>query len=144
MLLVVCCRYSLIANVIFALGLVNKLDGKGVRARMLSFLAGTSLTLRYPRSEPMFVCHWAVVLKFNSKMRLRLHRRIIAQHARPTWDPEYVLRISAGISVTRSHRLPLLAILGARTCAVFQHNRYVVTFFLLLGLAVMGLSIVSE
>ncbi|TEB33534.1 hypothetical protein FA13DRAFT_1571069, partial [Coprinellus micaceus] len=26
MLLVVCCRYSLIANVIFALGLVNKLD----------------------------------------------------------------------------------------------------------------------
>ncbi|TEB09860.1 hypothetical protein FA13DRAFT_1048049 [Coprinellus micaceus] len=74
-------------------------------------------------------------------MRLRLHRRIIAQHARPTWDPEYVLRTGAGTSVTRSPRLTLPAILGARTCAVFQHNRYVVTFFLLLGLAVMGLSI---
>lgn len=81
-----------------------------------------------------------------SQMRFCVHHRVVAQHARAYWDPEYV---SGASSLCSADGLPCalsstyLAILGARTCAVFQHNRFVVAFFLLLGLAVMGLSIVS-
>lgn len=82
MFLVVCCRYSLVANVIFALGLVNKLAGKG--------------------------CDFAYII---------------------------------ASSLSMLGRIGILTILGARTCAVFQHNRYVVAFFLVLGLSVMGLSV---
>ncbi|KAF5341641.1 hypothetical protein D9611_002080 [Ephemerocybe angulata] len=82
MVLVVFCRYSLVANVVFALGLVDKLNGKG--------------------------CDFAYV-------------------------------IAAALSLLG--RLGILAILGARTCAMFQHNKYMVAFFSLLGLAVMGLAI---
>ncbi|KAF6755345.1 hypothetical protein DFP72DRAFT_1008758 [Ephemerocybe angulata] len=104
MVLVVFCRYSLVANVVFALGLVDKLNGKGVLRALNSrwWLGGRRLT------SPLCRCDFAYV-------------------------------IAAALSLLG--RLGILAILGARTCAMFQHNKYMVAFFSLLGLAVMGLAI---
>ncbi|TEB33537.1 hypothetical protein FA13DRAFT_1789954 [Coprinellus micaceus] len=96
MLLVVCCRYSLIANVVFALGLVNKLDGKGCVC--CRFSCWTSLPKYLPR------CDYAYIV---------------------------------ASSLSMLGRVGILTILGARTCAVFQHNRFVVAFFLLLGLSLI-------
>ncbi|KAF6755344.1 hypothetical protein DFP72DRAFT_339051 [Ephemerocybe angulata] len=52
-------------------------------------------------------------------------------------DSAYI--IAASLSLLG--RIGILSILGARTCAIFHHNRIMVAFFSLLGLAVMILAV---
>ena len=88
MLLVVCCRYSLIANVVFALGLVDKLDGKGVRVQHASYIQYLAdiLTVRLLKQVLMSGFHF----KMSSQVRLCVYRRLFTQYAGARWDSEYV------------------------------------------------------